>query len=167
VTLRRLIFLLLGFTLFFSAGCKPREITSLQRKQAAHFASEAEFAMTLKDFPRAEGLYRQAADLCPDTPDYWENLGVARRKMGNLSGARTAYQQALATRIARYKQGKNPDDLLQQAWLLVLLGRDDEAVKLMQKGRASHPDDTRIRQAADPKWLEGVKNSPAIKEIAL
>ena len=167
----RLAVLLLGFSLLVSAGCKPavqsKDITPLQRKQAASFGSEADFAVTLKDLPRAEGLYKKATELCPDMPPYWESLGVTQRKMGNLQGARVAYGEALALHEDHYRQGRNPDDLLQQAWLLALLGRDGEAAKLLQKARASHPDDLRVRQAADPKWLESLHGNAAFKAIAL
>jgi Flp pilus assembly protein TadD len=163
--------LLLGFALLFCPGCKPsvksREITPLQRKQAANLVSEAEFAVTLRDFARAEGLYRQAAELCPDVPEFWENLGVTRRRLNDRDGARTAYRQALAAHEERYERGKNTDDLLQQAWLLALLGRDREALQRMQKALAAHPDDPRLRLATDPKWLERLHADPAFKEIAL
>lgn len=163
--------LLVGFTVLLFAGCKPsvksKDITPLQRKQAANFDSEAEFAATMKDLPRAEGLYKKATELCPDVPNYWENLGITQRKMGNLKGARTAYGEALALHQDHYQQDKNPEDLLQQVWLLALLGRDDEASKLLQKGRASHPGDARIRQAAEPKWLETLHSNADFKAIAL
>lgn len=167
--MKRLVVLLLGFTLPLFSGCKPgpANITSLQRKQAASFASEADFAVTLKDLSRAEGLYKKAAALCPDTPAYWESLGMTQRKMDNPKGARAAYGEALALHQDHYRRDRNPDDLLQQAWLLALLGRDDEAVKLLQKARANHPNDLRIRQAAEPKWLEDLRSDPVFKAIAL
>ncbi len=168
--MNRLAVFLLGFALLL-AGCKPavksKDITPLQRKQAASFDSEADFAATMKDLPRAEGLYKQATELCPDMPLYWENLGMTQRKMGNPKGARAAYGEALTLYGEHYRREKNPEDVLQQAWLLALLGRDDEAAKLLQKARASHPNDTRVRQAAEPKWLETLHSNPAFKAIAL
>jgi tetratricopeptide (TPR) repeat protein len=167
--MNRLIALLLGLALPFFAGCKPgpKDITPLQRKQAASLASEADFALTLKDFARAEGLYQQATGLCPDVPQYWENLGVTRRRLNDLNGARAAYRQALAVHEDRYRQARNPADLLQQAWLLALLGRDDDAATLMRKTISLYPDDARVRQASDPKWLERMHNDPTFKAIAL
>ncbi len=166
---KRLTAALLGLTLCLCPACKPKpkEISPLQRKQAASLASEAEFAVTVKDLARAEGLYRQATELCPDVPEYWESLGVTQRRMNNLAGARTAYRRALEVHADRYKLEKNPGDLLQQAWILALLGRDDEAVSLMKKAAVAHPDDARIRLATDPKWLERLHSDPAFKEISL
>ena len=169
--MKGLAVLLSGFVLLLSAGCKPsvksRDITPLARKQAASLGSEADFAATLKDLRRAEGLYQKAAGLCPDEPSYWENLGIARRKLGETKGARTAYGEALAVYRENYRRDRNPADVLHQMWLLSLLGRNDEAARLLQKGRVDHPADPRIRQAADPKWLEEMRRNPGFKAIAL
>ena len=40
-----------------------------------------------------------------------------------LQGARAAYREALALHQDQYQRDKNPEDLLQQVWLLALLGR--------------------------------------------
>jgi Flp pilus assembly protein TadD len=169
VITKRLTAVLLGLTLCLCPACKPKpkDISPLQRKQAASLASEAEFALTLKDFTRAEGLYQQATGLCPDVPEYWESLGVTQRRMNNLAGARTAYRQALEAHADRYKLQKNPGDLLQQAWILALLGRDGDALTLMKKAAIAHPDDARIRVATDPKWVERLHSDPAFREISL
>src|SRR5688500_11319136 len=78
------------------AGCKPKpeDITPLQRKEAASLMSEAEFAMTLRDYTRAEPLFEKAAKLCPDDGEYWLGLGVTRRRLGNLPGAKAVYEKA-------------------------------------------------------------------------
>src|SRR5205809_519111 len=72
-----------------------KQITELQRKEAAHLASEAQFAHTLRDYAREEGVLAKVVELCPDTGGYWINLGVARMRMGNRVRAREAYQSAL------------------------------------------------------------------------
>lgn len=84
-------------TLLLAAGCGlgKNKITDLQRKEAAHLASEAEFAMTLRDYARAEGTLAKVVELCPDTGPYWMNLGTARIRLGNRGGAKEAYQSAL------------------------------------------------------------------------
>ncbi len=53
---RRRARLLLGLLALGLAGCGPREVTPLQRKQGASLASEAVFAVSIRDYPRAEGL---------------------------------------------------------------------------------------------------------------
>ena len=78
----RVILIFASAALLLAAGCKPKTkaITSLERKEAANLVSEARFAITLRDDARAEGLLAQAAQLCPDTGDYWLNLGMTRRR---------------------------------------------------------------------------------------
>ena len=78
------------------SGCHRREITSLERKEAANVVSEADFAVTLKDWGRAEGLFSKAVGLCPDQGDTWVNLGMVRMRMGNKDGARSAFKSALS-----------------------------------------------------------------------
>ena len=76
-------------------GCGRKEITVLQRKEAANLASEAQFASTLRDYARAEGLYAKAAELCPDNGEYWVVLGVTRKRLKDNSGAKKAYENAV------------------------------------------------------------------------
>ena len=167
--MRRFAFILIALGLPWWAGCKPKaaSITPLQRKQAASLVSEADFAVTMKDLPRAEALYRQALELGPDVPLHWQNLGIIQRKQGNLKGARAAYEQALALHSDEYKAGKKPESLVQQVWLLSLLGRNAEADKLIRRAQADHPNDPIIRQLADPKKLDAMRHSPDFLAIAL
>jgi predicted Zn-dependent protease len=97
------------------AGCGGghREISDLQRKEAAHLASEADFAITLRDFPRAEGLLARVVELCPDTGPYWVSLGSVQLRLGQRSKAKASYQGAL--RALENAAKDNPDD--PAAWL--------------------------------------------------
>lgn len=162
----------IGVALLALAGCKPKdqvpEITDLQRKEAANLVSEAQFAITLRDYSRAEPLLEKAAKLAPDTGEYWLNLGVIRRKQGNTSGAKSAYEQALSAFRARFK--KEPKDsgaLLQQVQVLALLGRIDDARDALENGRKKAPDDRMIRQFAEQKQLDEMIKHPTFKEMAL
>ena len=98
----RVFFALAVLVVLGAAGCRPppKEITSLQRKEAATLVSEAEFALQLKDLARAEGLLAKAADLCPDTGKYWVDLGSVRVRLGKKDAARTAYLAALKDLLA-------------------------------------------------------------------
>src|SRR5271167_4308911 len=77
-------------------GCHRKKITTLERDEAANMMSEADFAVTMKDWGRAEGLYAKAVGLCPDDGNAWVNLGIARMRLDNRAGARTAYKAALS-----------------------------------------------------------------------
>src|ERR1019366_3220942 len=82
--------LLIAAALVLSA-CRHKEITKLEREEAANVASEADFAVTVREWSRAEGLYAKAATLCPDSGDYWVSLGIVRMRLNDHSGARSAY----------------------------------------------------------------------------
>jgi len=54
--------------------------------------SEANFAVTIREWSRAEGLYTKAVKICPDSGDYWLDLGVVRMHLNDRGGARSAYK---------------------------------------------------------------------------
>lgn len=165
---RRCLLFLLVLSVGLTAGCGRKEITSLQRKEAANIVSEAQFALTLRDYARAEPLLAKAVAICPDMPEYWQSLGAVRRRLDNRSGAKQAYEQMLdASRDAYHRDAKNTDALLQQVYALALLGRVDDARDVLTKAQKDHPDDRVLSAFGDGKQLDRVLNDPAFKEIAL
>ena len=164
----RCLSLLLILSAVFAAGCGRKEITSLQRKEAANIASEAQFALTLRDYARSEPLLTKATTLCPDTPEYWQSLGAVRRRLDNRSGAQQAYEQMRDAARDQYKRDdKNSNALLQQVYALALLGRADDARSLLEKAQKDHPDDRALGAFVDGKQLDRILADPAFKDIAL
>lgn len=165
---RRWSLLLLGLAAGFTAGCSRREVTPLQRKQAANLVSEAGFAITLRDYARAEGLLTSAVAVCPDAPEYWLNLGSVRRRLGNRPGAKAAYESMLDLLKDTYRRNaKDPSPLLQSVYVLALLGRLDDARDALAQARKNHPDDRAVRLFVENKQLERLPDDPTFKEIAL
>ncbi len=161
-----LILVVIGMAL--AASCSRKEVTSLQRKQGASFASEAGFAITVRDYARAESLLSQAVAVCPDTAEYWLNLGSVRRRLGNRSGAKSAYESALDELERRYKHdGKDSTPLLQGVYVLALLGRMDDAKAMLAKAQKKHPDDRAVRAFVETKQLERLPDDPTFKDISL
>jgi tetratricopeptide (TPR) repeat protein len=149
------------------AGCARKEISAIDREQAANMASEAEFAATVKEWDRAEGLYAQAAKLCPDSGDTWLALGIARMHLGDRSGAKAAYKAAAAAYESAFRSDPgNSQALGQRAYTLVVLGRQDEARSAAQKALRDHPDDRFLRNLVDGGQLERVIADPALKAIS-
>ncbi len=166
--MRRHFLITLGLSAVFFTGCSRKEITPLERKQGASFVSEASFAVTLRDYPRAEGLLIQAVAVCPDTSDYWLSLGTVRRRLDNRSGAKEAFEQALKTCRESYKRdSQNSQLVLQQVYILALLGRVDEARETLAQARKDHPDDRGIRVFAENGELDRILADPGFKEQAL
>lgn len=149
------------------AGCARREISAIDRAQAADMASEAQFAATVREWSRAEGLYAQAAKLCPDTGDLWLALGIARMHLGDRAGARNAYKSAVgAYKSASDADPSNSQAVGQRAYALVLLGRQDEARSVAQAALRDHPDDRFLRSLVDGGQLERVIADPPVREIS-
>jgi Flp pilus assembly protein TadD len=158
--------LVLAAAVLFSA-CRAKEITSLDRKEAANIVSEAEFAATLKDWNRAEGLYVKAAALCPDEGGTWVALGVVRMRLHNAPGAREAYKSGLsAFRDEIEREPANPTPVIRAASVLVLLGRVDEAHAVVAKAYAKNPEDRELRRFVEMKAVDRMAADPGLKEVS-
>lgn len=168
--------MLTRFTLTLAAalllgGCGPKagKVTATQRQEAAALVSEAQFALSVRDPARAESLLAKAVALCPDTGDYWLNLGRVRVRAGNRPGAKSAYQSAIEAYA--YDAAANPrvypTAVLRQIYVLALLGRSDEARALLAKARKNRPDDRDLRTFAESRELETMVTTAAFKEAAL
>jgi tetratricopeptide (TPR) repeat protein len=168
--MRRLSVLLLTLTLLAASGCKPKakDIPPLQRKEAASLASEAQFAVVMRDHARAEPLFEKAAKLCPDNGEYWLALGVARRRQNNTSGAKAAYEKSQAAYHDAYEiDSNNAEALMQELYVLCLLGKADEAQKRFDKAYKKAPTDIRLRSFSEGKQIERLMADPGLKELAI
>lgn len=158
---------ILGVALFAAAGCGKKEITALERKQAANLVSEAQFAGTLRDYARAETLLAQATALTPDMGHYWVALGSTRMRLGQKGTARAAYQSALHAFEDAADQGKAvPDSSIQQIYVLALLGRVNDARALQKRLVEKMPDQREVRAFAEEKRLDAMLADPQFKQVA-
>jgi tetratricopeptide (TPR) repeat protein len=161
--------IVLAVAVLASLGCaKKKEVSTIDRKKAESWVSEAQFALTIRDYPRAEGLYVQATAACPDDGGYWVGLGTTRARQGQRDGARAAYQSALRVYEAKLGNSKTDSEAaLQQVYVLALLGRVDEARSLQTKLQARFPDNREVRLFVENKQLDRMLTDPRFKEIAL
>lgn len=178
VTRARILFLLAAI-LALGAGCgggKKKEITTLQRKEAAALDSEAQFAFTVKDFARAEGLLARATELAPDTGALWLRLGMMRMRLGQRDGAKAAYKSALAAFQDAAEaveddpdpaKRNDPEPMLQQVTALALLGRVDDARKVITQITKRFPEHRAVRTFVEQKNLDRMLADPQFKELAL
>ncbi len=79
----------------------------------------------------AARLFADAVKLAPDFSAAWGNLGVARRRLGDIAGAFTAYSEALRG------DPNNPTVLSNLALLYTSLGRTFEAEAALAAARLS------------------------------
>lgn len=167
--MQRLTPLILALVFLAVTGCgpKPPAITDLQRKQAAALVSEAEFALALRDFARAEGLFREASGLCPDNGAYWLQLGTTSKRLNKTTEAKKSYEQAAKAYAAAYKANdQDPGPVLRQVYAYALLGRADDARALLRKVRKAHPKHEEI-QGFDEATLDRMIADPGFKAMAI
>lgn len=153
-----------------AVGCsrKPKEIPSAVLNEAAQNASEAEFALQVREYARAESLLAHAVELNPGEAAYWVQLGGARKKLGNTSGARKAYERARDLFDQAYRKNKdNPALAFAELHTLVLLGKPDDARKLLNELQKARPDDIQVKAFVEQRMLDQLLASPAVKELAL
>jgi predicted Zn-dependent protease len=148
-------------------GCRAKEITQLERDEAANDVSDADFAVTIKDWPRAEGMYAKAAALCPDEADVWMNLGIVRMRLHNPGDARTAYKAALSAYKDNLKKDPGQSALvIRIAYVLTVLGRPDEARSEVADALQKTPDDTRLKEFSDDKAIDKMLADPGVKAVS-
>jgi cytochrome c-type biogenesis protein CcmH/NrfG len=149
------------------SGCGRKAVTPTQRTEAANMVSEAEFAVSVKEWSRAEGLYTSATALCPDEADTWVKLGVTRMRLGNHSGARDAYKSAASAYKAAIKANPgNTQAVVRLAYVYVVLGRADDAKDLVEKAHKDHPDDPLLGQIVSQDGINKLLADPGLKEIS-
>ncbi len=155
--------------LVVGAGCRRKpEITDLQRKEAAHLAAEADFAVNLRDLPRAEGLMAKAIQVCPDNAAYWINLGVVRVQLGRKPAAKEAYEGALkAYEADADADPKNVEPWLKRIYVLALLGRIDEARKTLDQAAKKFPESRNVRAFVEGRQFDRMIADPKFKQVAL
>jgi tetratricopeptide (TPR) repeat protein len=159
---------LAAFTLLAVSGCARRkEVTERDRKEAAFLISEAQFAMTVREWARAEGLLVKAVAVAPQG-DSWLSLGGVRMRLNNRDGAREAYQSALKAFEQESAQNyKASEPWVKQAFVLGLLGRKSDSQAVIARAAKIFPNDAKIRALTDPKELERMFSTQNFKEMAL
>lgn len=167
--MKRLVIVLACVVALVAVGCskKSKEVPAAVKAEAETLLSEAQFAMQIREFSRAEELIERAIKLRDDMPEYWVSLGMARRKQDDTGGARKAYKKALGLHVARYKADKTPEELAQQAFVLALLGQREEALKILEQGLKEFPDSQVMKKMADPRGLPRTFETAEFKALML
>jgi len=162
---------LASLTLLMLLGCgggRKKEVSELQRKEAAHLASEAKFALTVRQYERAEEALAKAVKLDPTEGTLWINLGAARMKLGKRDAAKEAYRGALSAYEALAKEQKTEaEPWLRQAYVLALLGREKDGRTLLEKAAKQFPADRTVKAFIEGKQFDRMMAEPGFKEMAL
>jgi tetratricopeptide (TPR) repeat protein len=161
--------LLGAFLALAAAGCGPgaKVVSERDQKQAAQLASEAEFAASLREWPRAEKLFAEAARIDPDAA-YHMGLGSVRARQGNRAGAKDAYEAALrASERESAREPADSDRWIRRAYMLALLGKPAEGRALLQEAAKRLPQDRRLRAFLADQEFDALLAAPAFRQIAL
>ena len=150
------------------AGCHRREITSLERKEAANVVSEADFAVNLRDWPRAEGLYvegrralpRPGGDLGEPGHSQDEDAQPRRRAVRVQVGAHGLFRR-LRPRLHRFHGC--PQEGLRAGASSVARTRPRSS---WRKAYTKLPEDRRLRNFIEGKGLDKMIEDPSTKEIS-
>ena len=129
-------------------SCKPAQNADVASR-SQQLASESAAAFNAKDYVKAQTLAAKATGIDPQFAEAWVGYGMASVRLGQTDNARQAYERALALHQARHRQ--NPSDanqVVQQIFLLTLLGRPAEAETLLKQARADYPNDQTIAKLA-------------------
>lgn len=163
---------LLCAVVFAGVGCGKKtikEVTPEAARQISYLKIEAEYALgaRVREYARSEEFVRNALKLNDEDPDLWVMLGRALRKQEKKDDARKAYKRAVELRAERYEVNKKPEELGQQAFALGLLGKTDEAMKLLEKGLKDHPDSELLKQIVDPRGLPAMFKRQEFKDLSV
>jgi Flp pilus assembly protein TadD len=88
-------------------------------------------------------------------------------RLGNRDGARTAYKSALgAYKDAADLDPANSKAVIRRIYVLVVLGRADEARSVLDKARAKTPADRLLRSFSENDGLSKMIADPGLKSVS-
>ena len=151
-----------------TTGCsRGKSVNEHDRKEAAFLASEAKFALSVREWSRAEDLLQKAVKV-DSQGDYWLSLGATRMRLNKRAAAKDAYQAALkAFEVDTARNNKETAAWLKQAYVLALLGRPDDSRAVIARAGKLFPNDPNVRAMLDPRGFEKMISTPAFKDMAL
>jgi Flp pilus assembly protein TadD len=138
---RPIIFLCL-FSVGFFAGCaKPGS------DQVAQLAAEASHDMIENRFEAAFYKLQEAAASRPDVAEYHVGAGMAAVRLGKLEVAARHYLAAEA--ILSVQSAGDPERVDDHAMVVALLGRPEEAKRILKDGAQRFPDAEMLQKLAE------------------
>jgi len=149
-----------------ACGAKKKEVTREDRIQAGKAAGEASYANFRGDFAAAERALVRAVELDPFNADNWFDLGIARIRIKDKSGAKAAFKEVLS--LCKDNAAKEPANaawLVKQIRPMVILGRVDEARALQKRVLEQFPNDPQVGVFRDPKAIDRLLEDALLKEF--
>ncbi|HUA39397.1 MAG TPA: tetratricopeptide repeat protein [Candidatus Sulfopaludibacter sp.] len=137
----------LAVALLASCAPAPHDANATTSQQ---LANESSAALNAKDYVKAQMLAKRATSVDPKFAEAWVGYGMASARLGQTDRARAAYEQALSLHQARHLQDPSDgDQVVQQIFLLTLLGRQAEAETLLKQAHTDYPSDQAITKMVE------------------
>ena len=147
-----------------SQAGQPKPVSTVIAAKAENFASDASFAMQIRDYARAEEGLISALKLRSDIPEWQEALGLACKMQGKTSEARSSYKKALSLWEDRYEASNDMGAAMRQVVLLVLLDKESDARALLVRLAKKHPQDPALQNFIQNKALDRMLSDPEIQK---
>lgn len=110
--------------------------------QASAYSNLGLMLYYLGDYEAASAALRSAIDMAPNDHLFWSNLGDILWNGGREAEARDAFVEASGRASTKLKVNPNdPALLMDNAWILAMLGERDAALAEIRKAAAKLPDD--------------------------
>ncbi len=140
-----------GLLVFTSCTHSARNQNGLDSQQ---LPAEITAALNAKDYAKAQTLAAEATHNNPDFTEAWVGYGMASVKLGETNRARQAYERALSLYQAHHRQHPaEANPVVQQIFLLELLGQSDKAETLLKFAQTNYPSDQQVSTFAS-HWTE-------------
>src|SRR6202045_2805935 len=136
-----------------------REALALDPLHIEALGALAFFLHSAHQYAESEEVFAKLVDLRPGEPDYWMNLGTARRCGGRLDQALSAYAQAATL-------GATSADFLFNVGLTHIDRKDYESGRVvLSQAVASAPDDAEIRYQYALCCYERIRTEEALSAL--
>jgi Flp pilus assembly protein TadD len=142
-----------------SAEALGREALALDPSHVEALEALGFFLHSARQYAESEEIFAKLAELRPGEPDYWMNLGTARRCGGRLDEALSAYAEAATL-------GADSSDFLFNVGLTHIDRKDYESGRVvLAKAAALAPDDAEIRYQYALCCYERIRTEEALSAL--
>lgn len=125
------------------AGCAQR--TPVANGRAQNLADQAAQAFFDGQYEKARSLSEEVVRLRPDFAEAWVLHGKSCTLEGDAASGPESYERALQLHAQKYRMNSDDtNELAQQVYILLLLGREAEARALLAQGLDAHRADERL-----------------------
>ena len=133
---------------------------------AQELASAASSRMVEGDFEGARKLLEQAVQRKPDFAEAWVGLGLVAKRQGDSEATNAAFAEGERLYRLRVASTHTSGDMVNLAYVLLLDGREPEALELMEEGLKRYSEDRFFMKSyeifKDDDWRKEQSGLPSV-----